>query len=1001
MSFRILTIGLCITFLAPWTLAAETVFEEDYILSLLHKVNDYQQDHPWTKNDRNWIRATYYTGLMNLYDATKDERLLEQALAWEKKHKFAVGSEKAGGNKLTCVQTWIELYFIKKDPAMIQPAIEWLDTDKPNSPSGQQVWYKDNGLRYADSLYVGPPALGMLYKATGDNKYLKWMTDFYWDIHDVLYDEELGLYYRDRRFSIGEPRWNAGQPIRSPNGKLVHWARGEGWVFAGIPRILKYLPEGHADRERFLEIFRRMAKTLAHEQEADGLWRPNITDRLEYQMPDSSASAFFVTAYAWGIRNGVLDKDTYLPTLMKGWLGLTRCVDEDGRMNWVQPVDGQPNPSGRTTTHEYGTGMLLSAGSEMIRLVRAGIITGKEPFEDAAASKNILPVQRLKAGPIDTENHPFAKTINELVARQERVKGFQPTGLTKKAYLDVIYAQVKAMQAYQNAEGRIIDPVDKKETYYSSPCYAHAVAALVSAGYPIDASLRESGMKALDVSLKDMAKGTVPMNHGDFYTWPAVFAYELFEGYAAPERHKQWRAWLTAVNPQKLYKAKVNPRFDYKWHDYYKVYAAKISNWNVVNAAGESARWSNGLTDDIYFEHSLALQLKNFTNYGMYIENGEPLSYDLFSRHYLAGMLHRGYRGILFEAYRDMIWRGAWMSLLMQSPFGELPTNYRSSHHGWNEAEQAVVFEIYANHYAAAGRHAEAGMFKRAARLSLQSYQEWIREDGTGFVVKNRYPIEAKHGYESYTKHTCYNMLACSMLAQAWQFADDSVEERPCPADLGGFAFYLPEFHMIFANAGGNYVQYDTRGDMRYNPTGLLRVHLLGGHPQLGPSDGCAPYHSGKGNFVATGPVYRGSDGEWHALAEHTSVPSVDFLKQNADSVSFRVAYKTLDNVSITQAITLDHEGVTVRDEISGDTEALRITWPMLVFDGQQEAQVNQNHDSIQLTLDGRSVKFSVLEPSRVKINRGGQRIKHRNGLIEVATVDMHGSKATYRISVP
>jgi hypothetical protein len=49
--------------------------------------------------------------------------------------------------------------------------------------------------------------------------------------------------------------------------------------------------------------------------------------------------------------------------------------------------------------------------------------------------------------------------------------------------------------------------------------------------------------------------------------------------------------------------------------------------------------------------------------------------------------------------------------------------------------------------------------------------KHWIRPDGTGFIVKNRYPIEARHGYENYSEHTTYNLLACSMLAQAWQFA--------------------------------------------------------------------------------------------------------------------------------------------------------------------------------------------------------------------------------------
>jgi hypothetical protein len=38
------------------------------------------------------------------------------------------------------------------------------------------------------------------------------------------------------------------------------------------------------------------------------------------------------------------------------------------------------------------------------------------------------------------------------------------------------------MRAYQDPEGRIIDPVKKAEKYYATPSYAHAVAVLAHSG---------------------------------------------------------------------------------------------------------------------------------------------------------------------------------------------------------------------------------------------------------------------------------------------------------------------------------------------------------------------------------------------------------------------------------------------------------------------------------------------------------------------------------------
>jgi len=65
--------------------------------------------------------------------------------------------------------------------------------------------------------------------------------------------------------------------------------------------------------------------------------------------------------------------------------------------------------------------------------------------------------------------------------------------------LKVIDGQVKVMSTYQDATGRIIDPVAKTETY-ATPCFAHAVAALAASGYNTDPQVLEHGMKAMDVA---------------------------------------------------------------------------------------------------------------------------------------------------------------------------------------------------------------------------------------------------------------------------------------------------------------------------------------------------------------------------------------------------------------------------------------------------------------------------------------------------------------------
>jgi hypothetical protein len=245
------------------------------------------------------------------------------------------------------------------------------------------------------------------------------------------------------------------------------------------------------------------------------------------------------------------------------------------------------------------------------------------------------------------------------------------------------------------------------------------------------------------------------------------------------------------------------------------------------------------------------------------------------------------------------------------------------------------------------------------------------------------------------------------MLAQAWQFADDSVEEKPAPADLGGFVLpILTPFHKIFAAAGGTYVEYDTRGDHVYNPTGLIRVHVKGGQPQLGPSDGCAPRYSGTNINVAVGPAWQDRGGVWHSLAEMSPPPPlVEVLDEQTARASFRVTYNvawtngTPGSIKVAETIVVEPSGVTVADDLTGDIASMQVKWPMLVFDGLNQVDVQMTGNTASLRLQGRGTCFTLLEPSATVLQRSGKRVSHRNGMVEPTTAEFSGHRAVYRIT--
>lgn len=111
-------------------------------------------------------------------------------------------------------------------------------------------------------------------------------------------------------------------------------------------------------------------------------------------------------------------------------------------------------------------------------------------------------------------------------------------------------------------------------------------------------------------------------------------------------------------------------------------------------------------------------------------------------------------------------------------------------------------------------------MFKRAARLALRALQRWRRPSGELCIVKNHLDPALRHGFEAYSFHSQYNLLAASMLASAYAFADEEVTERPAPCEVGGFLLQVPALHKIFANAAGLYLEIDSCAEAKYESTG-------------------------------------------------------------------------------------------------------------------------------------------------------------------------------------
>ncbi len=352
------------------------------VVDLMVKVNRYQREHPWRETDRDWIRATYYTGVMGLYRTTKDPAVVKQALAWANKHGWQAGRESHLVNANTCGQVWLELYFLDPQPERIKHARAYADKRIAQVAAGEAI---HKGWDYVDTLYVGPPTYAMLGKATGEKKYYDYMHQTYWEVVDHLFNEEYGLFYRDKKYF----------EAKTDNGKKVFWSRGNGWAFGGIPRVLTYMADDDPYREKYLELYRTMAASLIACQPEDGLWRSNLADIDQCPNPETSGTAFFCYGLAWGINQGLLDQETYLAPTLKAWTGLVRHVNAEGRLGYVQQVGERPYPVCADQTHEYAAGLFLLAGGEIHKMLLSGKVPKARAMIRQYAEKNAkLPKQK-------------------------------------------------------------------------------------------------------------------------------------------------------------------------------------------------------------------------------------------------------------------------------------------------------------------------------------------------------------------------------------------------------------------------------------------------------------------------------------------------------------------------------------------------------------------------------------------------------------------------------
>lgn len=343
------------------------------VLNIINTVNGYwQKNNPPTVRAF-WDNAAYHTGNMEAYFITKNEEYKNYSEKWAQ-HNQWMGAKSTNksewkhtygerddyvlfGDWQISFQTYIDLYNLdkNKDENKIKRAREVMEYEM--STSRNDYWW------WADGLYMVMPVMTKLYKVTGNKLYLDKLHEYFSYANSIMYDSTDKLYYRDAKYVYPQHK--------SVNGFKDFWARGDGWVFAGLAKVLKDLPKNNEHQQEYINKYVGIAQAIKKAQQPEGYWTRSILDPAHAPGPETSGTAFFTYGLLWGINNGYLNKKEYMPVVEKCWNYLTKvALQPGGKVGYVQPIGEKAIPGqvvDQNSTSNFGVGAFLLAACEMYR----------------------------------------------------------------------------------------------------------------------------------------------------------------------------------------------------------------------------------------------------------------------------------------------------------------------------------------------------------------------------------------------------------------------------------------------------------------------------------------------------------------------------------------------------------------------------------------------------------------------------------------------------------
>lgn len=397
----------------------------DSAVATIRKANDYWQSNyspsTWTNgiHPSFWARAAYHTGNMEVYKLLGDETYLQHSVDWANSNGWMGNPSTLDPSRWTwgydqnystsstavlfgdwqiCFQSYLDMAEFGVEDANLDRVMQVMDY-QVSLENEDAFWW------WADGLYMVMPVMTKLYKRTGEEKYLDSLYKWFKYAKELMYDGPGGiptgpdgyttsaklksgaqyadpdnyayLFYRDGNYVY---------PLKPNSGhedEKNFWARGDGWVFAGLAKVLSDMPETYEHYDEFYNTYIEMAPAIIACQQTDdngyGFWTQSMLQNYPVgnngnnEGYETSGTAFFTFGLFWGINNGILDEETFLEPTLRAWGYLENvALHDSGKVGYVQPIGSnatQATPY--DTTQDFGVGAYLLAGCEAARYAKS------------------------------------------------------------------------------------------------------------------------------------------------------------------------------------------------------------------------------------------------------------------------------------------------------------------------------------------------------------------------------------------------------------------------------------------------------------------------------------------------------------------------------------------------------------------------------------------------------------------------------------------------------